>query len=235
MASLQETSSGPTGCDPSEISIGNEGVSFATHTWTASCGGRTYRCSGASRDTGFPFVFSVVGTACSPINDDLNTHVPVFAREVAAMEAESVPVVVGRDASRRKTFKSTFQSEPFGITLFGVPALNTNYIALYIDVPPAYEGKSCELGFFVDGEIVPPSSFRVKAESRKRVKVILHKDTIELFTKASFVSGRFCESEWRLSKAHAKIVSEFSTRFREEASWIASKATPVPVTSAVDD
>jgi hypothetical protein len=33
------------------------------------------------------------------------------------------------------------------------------------------------------------------------------------------------QSPWRLSKAHAKIVSEFSTRFREEASWIASKAT----------
>lgn len=44
-ATLQDVSSGQTGCTPEEIAISNDKVGWATRTWTATCRGQAYMCS----------------------------------------------------------------------------------------------------------------------------------------------------------------------------------------------
>jgi hypothetical protein len=46
-ASLQSTSSGEIGCSPSDISISDYRLNAYTSSWTASCNGKAYFCSGS--------------------------------------------------------------------------------------------------------------------------------------------------------------------------------------------
>lgn len=47
-ATLQQVSSGQTGCSPDEIAISNDQRGFSTRTWTAECKGQIYQCSALS-------------------------------------------------------------------------------------------------------------------------------------------------------------------------------------------
>lgn len=45
---LRTISSGQTGCAPAEIEITDDDIGFNTRSWTATCGGKTYYCSGGA-------------------------------------------------------------------------------------------------------------------------------------------------------------------------------------------
>lgn len=212
--SLQEASSGPTGCAPEDISILESSNGLLSQTWLASCGGDDFRCSGSLRDTGIPFVFDVVGASCSPV------RTAAHARVVQPPTPPPPPVVSGKDAQGRKTFKTAFRRGSFDLLFYGVPAVTSKLVALYVETPPAYAGKTCDIGFMVDGQLVPANTYSVKAQSNTRVKVVLKTETVSQMARAEFVSGRFCEAEWRLDAPAHKPLTEFVARFNEETAWL---------------
>lgn len=57
--SREGRTSGIIGCPPDEIQVSNEQTQFQTITWQASCRGKSFYCTGDSRDR----------TVCSPLLD----------------------------------------------------------------------------------------------------------------------------------------------------------------------
>jgi len=228
-AALPEASSGPTGCKPDEIEIHDDSWSVLTRTWTATCRGKAYQCSGAARDTVIPFVYDIEGAACSRRPEDDPGYVPetpVFATP----RAQTIPVVVGNDRQKRKTLRSQFQTGAYTLTFFAIPSATAEHFALYLDVPEFLADRTCDLGFLADGALIPSSRFNVKTPTGRRLKVVFESDVLDSLTNAKFVSGRVCDAEWRLRPAHLKTLAEFSTRFKEEVVWLAkteeNKAAP---------
>lgn len=166
------------------------------------------------RDTGIPFVFDVVGASCSPMRQV--ARAPVIRPPAPPPK----PVVSGQDAEGRKTFKTGFRLDAFSLLFYGVPALTSKAIALYLEVPSSYSGKTCDIGFMIDGRLVPSAEYTVKAQTSTRVKVVLKTETVAQMAQADFVSGRFCQSEWRLDAPAHKPLAEFVTRFAEETAWL---------------
>ncbi len=165
-------------------------------------------------------LWDVQGAACSRRPEDDPGFIPERP-EFAAMRAETAPVVVGKDAQGRKTFKSKLRTGSFYLVFYAVPSANADHFAFYVDVPDPYANKTCDLGFLTDGELVPSSSFNVKTPTGKRIKVVFQSEVLDSFTQSRFVSGRVCDLEWRLQPAQLKILAEFSARYKEEVAWLA--------------
>lgn len=47
-SALRTVSSGQIGCAPSEVEITDDDVGWNTRSWTATCGGKRYYCSGGA-------------------------------------------------------------------------------------------------------------------------------------------------------------------------------------------
>ena len=56
---FQRNSSGPLGCPPHQIAIKDQaGATYSAISWTATCNGKVYYCSGGGKDN--------TATKCSP-------------------------------------------------------------------------------------------------------------------------------------------------------------------------
>jgi hypothetical protein len=198
--SLREASSGPTGCAPSDIVTYNESPAGLTQTWTAECGGQEYRCSGASRDTGFPFLYDVVGASCSPV------------RKYAATAAAVPAVREGRTRAGQRSLTGTFRVPEASFLLYGVPSVSPDLVALYIDLPTPTEG--CEIALAIDGQAAPAPS-HVRFETKNRLKVSLPAKVVASMGEAEAIAGRICDHEFRLDERARKTVRAFSIAFHE--------------------
>jgi hypothetical protein len=63
---LQFESAGQTGCQPDAITIANQKPADTGYMWNATCGGKTYLCTGLVSCSGTGCVPSTTQVSCAP-------------------------------------------------------------------------------------------------------------------------------------------------------------------------
>lgn len=202
------------GCDPSEISTYGDNGSVLTRTWRATCHGREYQCSGASRETAIPFLYDVAGATCSPM------EAPAASSHVVAREPP--PLEEGMNAQHR-SFTTTFALSPFTAQLYGVPAISPRQAAFFIEVPPALARRRCDVALTIDGELTAPLTTRWEKETL--AKISLPVQVLASMGKAEAVAGRVCDEVFRFDARAHRSVKAFAIRFQEEAALSTKTAT----------
>ncbi|XXY45899.1 hypothetical protein WME91_38435 [Sorangium sp. So ce269] len=217
---LHFVSSGPTGCDPNEITINGVNGAGRVRTWTSACQGKTFRCSATvATERSRSLLLEedrFDDVTCSPAAG-------AAAQPSAAAVSAAVPPAAGvareaREGGIGSVLRARFSEDSFAMVLSVFLGENSDE-AIWSLVPsgPAAGGvdEACAVVLLIDGDKVPLLR-SASARDPHAVQVKVPLSLVKRLAAAERVVGRVCEKEWRLSAPSRDVLRELVLRVEEE-------------------